>query len=134
MGSGGRPVVPEDPRLQDVQLLTSQGWTIGMVHDVLDPEEMPHWPIARTMQYYFGCQTDIIVCGHTHVERLQRYGEVWVINPGSPTYPHNLMAQPGTVGILVLEGHDTARVTIYDLKTLQPVSGLSAVLSRAVPH
>jgi uncharacterized protein len=124
-GSGGRPVVPQDPRLRDVQVLTWEAWTLGMVHDVLDPTEMPNWPIARTMQHYFGCHTDLIICGHTHVERLQRYGDVWVVNPGSPTFPHNLAAQPGTVGILTLQRQKRAQVTMYDLKTLQPLPGLS---------
>lgn len=127
-GSGGRSVVPEDPRLQEAQVMTCQGWTIGMVHDVLDPEELPHWPLERTMQRYFGQATDLVICGHTHVERIQRYGEVWVINPGSPTYPHNLQAQPGTAGILRLEEGGSAEVVIYDLKTLHPLPGLTRQL------
>ena len=66
------------------------------------------------------------MCGHTHVESVQCYSDVWIINPGSPTYPRNLQAQPGTVGILQLEeeGH-RADVTIYDLKTLQPYPALT---------
>ena len=119
-GSGGRSVVPEDPRLQEAQVVKWHGWTVGVVHEVLDPAEMPHWPIERTMQHCFGCRTDIIVCGHTHVEDIQRYGDVWVINPGSPTYPHNLQAQLGTVGVLQLEEGNRADVTIYNLKTLRP--------------
>jgi putative phosphoesterase len=127
-GSGGRPLVPNDPRLQETQLLTCHSWTLGMVHDVLDPTEMPHWPIERTMQHYFGCPTDIIICGHTHVERIQRYGDTWVINPGSPTFPHNLTAQPGTVGMLTLAEGQRAQVTIYDLKTCAPLPGFSVML------
>jgi len=49
-GSGGRPVVPEDPRLRDAAVTTCAGFTIGLVHDVLDPEEFPKWPIERTME------------------------------------------------------------------------------------
>ena len=127
-GSGGRPVVPEDPRLRDTQVVSCDGWTVGVVHDVLDPEEMPHWPVERTMQHYFGQRTDIIVCGHTHVEGIRCYDGVWVINPGSPTYPHNLVAQPGTVGVLQVEPDGSAHVTIYDLKTLEPMTGLSCPL------
>lgn len=127
-GSGGRPVVPQDPRLLDVQVLTWDAWRLGMVHDVLDPVEMPNWPIERTIQHYFGGHTDLIICGHTHVERIQRYGDVWVVNPGSPTFPHNLEAQPGTVGILTLQSQKRAQVTIYDLQTLQPLPGLSCLL------
>jgi len=123
--------VPEDARLRPTQCLTYHGWMLGLVHDVLDPEEMPTWPIERTMQHYFGQPTDMIICGHTHVERICRYERVWVINPGSPTYPHNLAAQPGTVGILTLEDDERASVVIYDLKALAPLPGLSQVLYRA---
>ena len=70
------------------------------------------------MEQTFGQRTDIIVCGHTHVERIQRYADVLVINPGSPTYPHNYAAQPGTVGLLSLEEGCGGTVEIYDLKTL----------------
>ena len=127
-GLGGRPVVPDDPRLREAQVVTRHGWRLGLVHDVLDPEEMPQWPIERTMRRFFGCSTDIIVCGHTHVERIQQYGTVWVINPGSPTFPHNLAAQPGTVGMLTLGPHSAASVTIYDLQTLAPLPGMSQKL------
>lgn len=127
-GSGGRPVVPDDPRLDEAQVMTCAGRTVGVVHDVLDPTEMPSWPIERTMERYFGQHTDIIICGHTHVEGIRQHGDVWVINPGSPTFPHNLAAQPGTVGLLELEENGPAQVTIYDLKTLEPMPGLSQVL------
>jgi putative phosphoesterase len=123
-GFGGRPMVPDDRRLQEAQVVTYHGWTLGLVHDVLDPNTMPQWPITRTMQHYFGRRTDIVVCGHTHVEGIQRYDDVWVINPGSPTYPHNLNAQPGTVGVLELQPRGGASVAIYDLKTLAPMAGL----------
>lgn len=128
-GSGGRPVVPDDPRLREAQVVTHAGWTIGLVHDVLDPTKMPHWPLERTMQHYFGRRTDLIVCGHTHVERLAQYDGVWVINPGSATLPHNLTAQPGTAGVLLLEGN-RAHATIYDLKTRQPVPGLAMMAAK----
>ena len=78
---------------------------------------MPYWPIERTMQHYFGCHTDII--------DIQRYGDVWGINPGSHTYPQNLQAQLGTVGILRLEEGHRTDVTIYDLKTLRPYPALT---------
>lgn len=127
-GSGGRHVVPEDVRLRDSQVVSCAGWIVGLVHDVLDPAEMPNWPVERTMQHYFGQRTDIIVCGHTHVEGIWRYDDVWVINPGSPTYPHNLAAQLGTIGVLQVEPNGAAHVTIYDLKTLESIPGLSCVL------
>ena len=97
-GSGGRAVVPEDPRLHETVVTQCAGYTLGLVHDVLDPSEYPHWPIERTMERAFGRRTDIIVCGHTHVERAQRYADVLVINPGSPTYPHNYAASRARLG------------------------------------
>lgn len=124
-GSGGRPVVPEDPRLRDALVTTGAGFSVGLVHDVLDPEEFPKWPIERTMEFYFGRRTDLIVCGHTHVESIKRHGEVMVINPGSPTFPHNYSAQPGTVAVLTLEENRGGTVTVYDLKTLAALPGLS---------
>ncbi len=132
-GSGGREIVPEDPRLHEAVVTQCAGYTLGLVHDVLDPHAYPHWPVERTMAHYFGRRTDIIVCGHTHVERIQRYGEVLVINPGSPTYPHNDVAQPGTVGLLTLDAGPEpsrrqgrgGRVDIYDLKTLAVLPAFS---------
>lgn len=123
-GSGGREVVPEDSRLRDAIVTTGAGFRIGMVHDVLDPHEYPRWPLARTMETYFGAPTDLIICGHTHVESVKRYGNVLVINPGSPTFPHNYSAQPGTVAVLTLEENRGGSVTIYDLKTLAALPGL----------
>ena len=130
-GGAGRPVVPDDPRLEVAQVISCSGWTLGVVHDVLDPTEMPTWPISRTMEHYFGCYTDLILCGHTHVEDIRQHDQVWVVNPGSPTYPHNLAAQPGTVGLLEIENDRIARVAIYDLKTLEPIPEFSTTLTRA---
>ncbi|MEW6299020.1 MAG: metallophosphoesterase family protein [Thermodesulfobacteriota bacterium] len=125
-GSGGRPVVPEDPRLRDAVVTKGAGFTIGLVHDVLDPREFPHWPIARTMEVYFGRHTDLIVCGHTHVECVTRHNDVLVINPGSPTFPHNYSARPGTVAVLTLEApRRGGAVTVYDLQTVAALPGLS---------
>src|SRR5436309_3678754 len=123
-GSGGRPVVPADPRLRDALVTTAAGFTIGLVHDVLEPSEFPRWPIERTMEFYFGRRTDLIVCGHTHVESVKRYSDILVINAGSPTFPHNYTAQPGTVAVLTLAENRGGAVTIYDLKTLAPLPGL----------
>jgi predicted phosphodiesterase len=77
------------------------------------------------MEFYFGQPTDLIICGHTHVECIKRYNEVLVINPGSPTFPHNYSAQPGTVAVLTLAENRGGTVTVYDLKTLEALPGLS---------
>ncbi len=124
-GSGGRPVVPQDSRLRETQVVNCSGFTVGMVHDVLELVEIPSWPIERIIEHYFDCHMDIIVCGHTHVETIRQLNGVWVVNPGSPTFPHNYSAQPGTVGVMTLEQSKGGSVTIHDLKTLRPLSGLS---------
>lgn len=126
-GSGGRPVVPEDPRLRDAAATWAAGYRIGLVHDVLDPAAFPQWPIERTMEHYFDGHANLIVCGHTHVEGFKWHGEVLVINPGSPTFPHNYAAQPGTVGVLNLkDSRGGGDVTVYDLKTLDALPELTA--------
>ena len=38
---------------------------------------------ARLSARFRGC--DAVVYGHTHVPQVERVGEVWILNPGSPT-------------------------------------------------
>jgi putative phosphoesterase len=52
---------------------------IGMVHDAgprVGREE-------RLVAGFPGCAA--VVYGHTHVPQLRRQGDVWIVNPGSPT-------------------------------------------------
>jgi putative phosphoesterase len=52
---------------------------IGMVHDAgprLGRED-------RLRAAFPGCSA--VVYGHTHVPQLERHGDVWIVNPGSPT-------------------------------------------------
>ena len=105
--------------------MTCAGYTIGLVNNVLDPGENPGWPIDRTMQLYFGGRVDLIVCGHTHIESIRRYDDVIVINPGSPTFPPNYLAQLATVAVLELDPSRGGTVTTYDLRTLAPLAGRS---------
>ena len=52
---------------------------IGLVHEPgpLDRRE------ARLAARFSGC--DAVVYGHTHLPQADRHGEVWILNPGSPT-------------------------------------------------
>jgi hypothetical protein len=52
---------------------------IGLVHEPgpLDGRE------ARLAARFSGC--DAVVYGHTHLPQADRHGEVWILNPGSPT-------------------------------------------------
>jgi predicted phosphodiesterase len=46
----------------------------------------------------------VAIHGHTHIPRCERRGAVWLICPGSPSYPRD--EQGTTVGILSV--HDGA--------------------------
>jgi uncharacterized protein len=56
-----------------------EGRRIGMLHDAgprLGREE-------RLVAAFPRCAA--IIYGHTHVPQLERHGDVWIVNPGSPT-------------------------------------------------
>lgn len=114
-GSGGRPIQPHDSRLREAWLLEFEGLRIGMTHDIPIPEYPPHLTVARAMERYFGrTDLDVLIYGDTHVEAIDTIGETLCINPGSPTYPHNLETQYGTVGFLEISG-GRAEATIWQL-------------------
>jgi uncharacterized protein len=52
---------------------------IGMVH-VPGPAVGRE---ARLVAAFPGCHA--VVYGHTHVPQVERHGDVWILNPGSPT-------------------------------------------------
>jgi len=56
-----------------------EGVRIGIVH-VPGPAAGRE---ARLAARFPGC--DAVVYGHTHVPQVERFGEVWILNPGSPT-------------------------------------------------
>ena len=45
----------------------------------------------------------MLVYGDSHVERIDLVGSTLCVNPGSPTYPHNLNTQLGTLGFLDID-------------------------------
>jgi len=55
------------------------GMRIGMRHDPGPAAGRPERLLAR----FPGC--DAVVFGHTHLPVVERVGEVWLLNPGSPT-------------------------------------------------
>lgn len=99
----------EDPRVRDVQWLDVEGFRIAMVHD-MEPETRP---IAELRQRYLaGEGADIIVSGHTHIERMDYRDGVLQINSGSPIHPHLWSTRLGSIGILEIEREKVvARVT-----------------------
>jgi uncharacterized protein len=120
-GSGGRAIAPADARLRDAWVLNLAGVRVGLLHDLPIPETPPHLTVARWKARRLGADADVIVFGDTHVEVIQRSGDTLCGNPGSPTYPHNLATQLGTIGFLDIgprvEGHGGAvvRASIWQL-------------------
>ncbi len=114
-GSGGRPIQPDHPRLREAWLLTFGEVRVGLVHDVPIPEYPPHLTLERALNRYFGTtDLDVLIYGDTHVKAIDTIGETLCVNPGSPTYPHNLDTQLGTIGFLEInESHSEA--TIWQL-------------------
>jgi putative phosphoesterase len=103
-GSGGRPLVPEDPRLREAWVLELEGFKVGLIHDLPLPEWPPYRTIDKTMDYYFKERVDVIVHGHTHVHDIRTVRGVLCLNPGSPVFPRNLTPRLGTLGFLEIQG------------------------------
>jgi uncharacterized protein len=80
----------------------------------------PHLTVDNVSRRRFGTEPgtsealDVIVYGDTHVQRIDVIGPTLCVNPGSPTYPHNLETQLGTIGFLDLDAM-AARVSICQL-------------------
>jgi putative phosphoesterase len=87
----------DDPRIQDQQSLELHGQRLVVVHDT-EPEGQPIESIRRL--YLGGRHADVIVTGHTHLERLDLRDGVLQINPGSATLPHLQTYRLGTVAVL----------------------------------
>ena len=111
-GDGTRPRPPDDPRLaDDIQILEAGGLRIGMRHSVT-PAGYHYYPtVTSMMERFFGVHLDVIVQGDTHVAEIEYREGVLVVNPGSPTLPHNLTRRPGTVALLdIVDGVPEARI------------------------
>ena len=114
-GSAGRPIAADDDRLRYSWLLDLAGVRVGLTHDVPMPEMPPNYTVERWKQRRFGTQDiDVLVYGDSHVERIDLIGPTLCVNPGSPTYPHNLNTQLGTLGFLDIDGR-TVRATLHQL-------------------
>ena len=138
-GFGGRPVPRPDARVHDtwiVQLSAAglPGLRVGIIHDLTIPEVPPHLTVDNVSRRRFAAEPgtpdalDVVVYGDTHVQRIDVIGPTLVVNPGSPTYPHNLETRLGTIGFLDLDG-TSAQVSICQLTE----SGYETVEVTALP-
>ncbi len=109
-GSSGRAVQPDDERLREAWLLEFGGLRIGLTHHLPIPE-VGRYTLAKAIDRHFdGARLDVAVYGDTHVEHITTIDSTLCVNPGSPTFPHNLMLQLGTIGFLdIVEDDDGPR-------------------------
>lgn len=119
-----------DPRLQPVQYIDVLGWRIGMAHD-LTPEARPLVDIWRK---HFDRPLDLMIAGHTHLERLREEDGLLLVNPGSPILPHHRETRLGTVALLEVElGCVRTEIVVLGETPARPNPGVagSLVFSRA---
>jgi len=65
--------------LPERNVVEAEGLRIGLVHDP-GPAQGRH---DRLVDWFPGC--DVVAYGHTHLPEVTRHGDVWIVNPGSPT-------------------------------------------------
>jgi uncharacterized protein len=80
-------------RLPPRRVIEAKRARIGMIHDA-GPRAGRE---ARLAASFPGC--DAVAYGHTHIPQIERHGEVWILNPGSPTERR----RAPTRGLLVVE-------------------------------
>ena len=87
----------DEPSLRDAlpkeRVVEVDGARIGLVH-IPGPAAGRE---ARLVARFPGCAA--VVYGHTHVPQVERFGDVWILNPGSPTERRRAPVQ----SMLVLE-------------------------------
>ena len=114
-GSGGREEQPQDPRVKKSWLLNLNSFSIGLTHHIPIPEIPPNLTVKKWKQRLFpSVDLDVLIYGDTHVEQIDRIDNTLCINPGSPTFPHNLNTQLGTIGLLDLN-HERPKAEIRQL-------------------
>lgn len=114
-GSGGREEQRKDPRVKKSWLLNLNNFIIGLTHYVPMPEIPPNLTVKKWKQKIFpNVNLDVLIYGDTHVEQIDHIDGTLCINPGSPTLPHNLNTQFGTIGLLDLN-HDQPKAEIRQL-------------------
>jgi putative phosphoesterase len=127
-GSAGRTIQPDHDRLQETWVLNLNGFKIGLTHYIPMPEMPPRLTVTNWIKKKFPeTELDVLIYGDTHVEQIDVFGGVLCINPGSPTFPHNLNLQLGTIGILDLGG-ESPSAEIFQLTEsgIQPFDWLNS--------
>lgn len=114
-GSGGRSIQPEDPRVKYSWSVEVEELVVGLTHYVSTTQDGGQFTFEKSIERYFSeRRPDVVIFGDTHVELITEVNGVLVVNPGSPTYPHNYDTTYGTLGRLVIEGSN-ASASIWQL-------------------
>ncbi|MAW29486.1 MAG: YfcE family phosphodiesterase [Gammaproteobacteria bacterium] len=114
-GGGGRERQPDDPRVRETWLIEKGGFKLGLTHYIPMPEMPPELTVTRWIDRLFPeDRPDFLMYGDTHVEQIDWFDGVLCVNPGSPTFPHNLDTQLGTIGVLDLS-EDQPSAEIFQL-------------------
>ena len=66
-------------RLPERRVVEAEGLRVGVVHDAGGAPGRPE----RLAGWFPDC--DLAAYGHTHLPEVARHGDLWVVNPGSPT-------------------------------------------------
>jgi uncharacterized protein len=96
----------DEPELRESlpgrRVVEAEGLRIGLVHDARGTAGRHE----RLLEAFPGC--DVIAYGHTHLPEVEKVGETWIVNPGSPT--ERRRAPQHTM--IVLDGGEPTLVTI----------------------
>ena len=85
-----------------------EGVRIGMTH-VPGPAAGRE---ARLVARFPGC--DAVVFGHTHVAQVERVGDVWILNPGSPTERRRASAGHSMLELRLAAGRIEPELIAFD--------------------
>ncbi len=102
-----------DRRMLKERTLLLDGVTFWLTHvipskNVLNPKEESFF--SRPSSEALEDPPDVLVFGHTHVAKIERYNGVLLVNPGSTTLP-NYNLRLGTVALLTVNsGEVEARI------------------------
>lgn len=120
----------DHPSMSPVQMIDLQGWRVGMVHSLVREDR----PIADMERRHFGTKLDLLIGGHTHLERLEQREGAVLLNPGSLVLPHHKDARLGTLAVLELT-REAIHVEVFPLGHTpgRPNPGKALRLSTARP-
>lgn len=94
---------PEDARFSENHTIAVNGLHLGVTHAIHYPGARPD-DFPRMLEARFGKPMDIVVFGDTHVELVEDYQGVLLVNPGSPAIPSGRF-ELGTVALLEITGN-----------------------------